>query len=150
MDKRRPSKGLAGIYLFLAAMLASGCTAGYDLVEKGMGAVELLTPGDRYMAITYANAYQDGIYLVVSGSIVAKSSESPPAGYDAHVDVAVLAPDGKLADKRSLDILLGESSRHEFRIRFPYFAKLGTLLRVAYHGGLRLTDDVSNCGETFQ
>jgi len=102
---------------------------------------------DRYAAITETELYQDGDCLLVTGSVEEISADFLPAGYDAHVDVAVLAPDRKVARKRSIRISLAEGVQSDFKVRFPYFAERGTVVRFAYHSDRRLADGAPNCGE---
>jgi hypothetical protein len=147
MDRKIRSKGFIGLLICLVALLVSGCTATYDLIETGVGSIELAASGDRYAAITEADLYQDGAYLVVSGSVEERFVSLSPVNYSAHVDVAVLTPDGKPASKRSLKISLEESSQSDFEVRFSYFAEPGTRVRLAYHSNRRLIEGVPNCGE---
>ncbi|HOV86602.1 MAG TPA: hypothetical protein PLM79_09585 [Syntrophobacteraceae bacterium] len=147
MSTKTLSKGLTGLFIYLVALSASGCTTGYDLLDTGMGSIELVASRDRYAAITETELYQDGDCLLVTGSVEEISADFLPAGYDAHVDVAVLAPDRKVARKRSIRISLAEGVQSDFKVRFPYFAERGTVVRFAYHSDRRLADGAPNCGE---
>jgi hypothetical protein len=147
MHVNKQPKKLAALLVCLLVLSVSGCTTSYDLIETGAAAIELATSGDSCAAITDVNLTQNGDCLIISGSVQERSNAWLPADYDAHVDVAVFAPDGKLAQKRSLRISLEESSQSAFEVRFPYIADRGTLVRFAYHSDRRLAEGVPNCGQ---
>lgn len=139
----RFSTFLVGIF----ALSVCGCTTGYDLLDTGMGSIEMAAAGDRYAAITETNLYQDGGYLVITGLVEEKPMATPPTAYNPHVDVAVFSPDGTLSLKRSVAITLQESLESEFKIRLPYLAERGARVRFAYHGNRQLAEESVNCPE---
>jgi hypothetical protein len=139
---------IGGFIVCTFAVAFWGCTASYDLIENGTGSIEIIAAGDEYASITELDLYQDGRYLVISGNVEEKDHRRPPDGYDAHVDMAVFAPNGKLVKRRSAGISpAGGIEESLFKVRVPYLAEEGTLVRFAYHSGHPLAGGGLNCGD---
>jgi hypothetical protein len=137
--------------LLIVALVAFGCaTQGINLVQNHTASVEIVCAGDEKAFVEEANVYQDGTDLVIEGYVKRKSRWLPPKDYEAHVDMAVLSPDGKLVYKASAGILpmpRVKSLQAPFSARFPFVAAQGTMVRLAYHRFQSQPSQIFDCGQ---
>ena len=115
-------------------IIISGCaTDRVDLVDAGVLSLEQHTTGKVYIA--WSDAYKDGDGFVVTGVLRRRDTVGLPI--KAHVDIAILSPDGTIIDEsRSSDVyvprrIIGRGqSLKRFRVRFSNIPPQGSLVRL--------------------
>jgi hypothetical protein len=144
--KRRRGAGLFAVCM--AIVILTGCATGANLVKIGRAAIETAVSGDDYIRIHDANIYQDGNELKVSGKVKQIGSYLPRA-YNAHVDLAVLSPQGTVVKYGSAGFARTSNIKrhHEawFSARFPLVAEQGTKIILAYHRLETSNSKTSDC-----
>jgi hypothetical protein len=133
--------------IFIAALVLSGCATGRDLAQSSSAALETVVAGDKYITIIEANAYQDGKELTVSGK-VKQIEYCLPRGYNGHVDVAVLAPDGTAMKSGTAKFSRTSNIRSRqatFATKFSLVADHNAKIIMAYHPLEAGNPNVSEC-----
>ena len=115
-------------------IIISGCaTDRVDLVDAGVLSLEQHATGKVYIA--WSDAYKNGDGFVVTGVLRRRDTVGLPI--KAHVDIAILSPDGTIIDEsRSSDVyvprrIIGRGqSLKRFRVRFSNIPPQGSLVRL--------------------
>jgi hypothetical protein len=136
MDKRHLRRGIVTCFAVTVAIV-SGCAANrVDLVDTGVLALEPHAEGK--VTIAWCSAYRDKEGLVIAGVLTRQDHVGLPI--KAHVDVAVLSPDGHTLDEsRTPDVyvparITGRGQKlKRFEVRFPHIPPQGSLVRLVCH-----------------
>ena len=125
------------ILLVVTAAIVSGCAANrVDLVRAGVLTLEPHAEGK--VTIAWSSAYKDNGSLVIAGVLTRHDHVGLPIR--THVDITVLAPDGRTLDEsRTPDIYVpahvtgrGQSLKR-FEVRFPHLPPQGSSVRLVCH-----------------
>lgn len=141
--------GRAAACLVAAAMLG-GCASGNDLIAAGRVAVE---PHIDQTLRRPPEVYEDKGDLVIAGRL----ERGLPRDLGGHIDVAVIAPDGRAVYDAQVNYKAGTTSTHEwsgpkdavfrrarthrtgsygvYSIRFPGLPPEGSLVKVRHEPG---------------
>lgn len=140
MMKTLLSVSLIAMGFSVLSVVISGCTANrVDLVDTGTLSLKQHNTGKVYIA--WSGAYEQGDVFVIRG--VLRRRECVGAAIRAHVDVAVLSPNGTILDEaRSSDIyvarrITGRSylSFERFKICLANITDIGSSVRLVSHSG---------------
>jgi len=128
------------IFLAVTPALISGCaTDRVDLVDSGVLTLEQHSTGKVFIA--WSSAYEDGDGFVVAGVLMRHDHVGLPVR--AHVDAAILSPDGRVLDEsRTPDIYVpphvtGRAQKlRRFKVRFTNVPPQGSSVRLVCHSAL--------------
>jgi hypothetical protein len=134
---------------FLVVVFLVGCAGNSDLVKAGFFKVGASSPTG--IKITGTKVHNDDGTLVVSGRLMrtyrAKS-------YPGHVDIAIVAPDGRIVDQASVKNKLpfvGRSKRKNssFKARFATVPPEGSTIHVIFHRKGSPETTLFDCGSNI-
>ena len=133
--------GLASSLAALATVLLPACGCAprrADLVREGT--VRVQTHPSPRVEIFWVSACQHGEHVDVTGH--ARSSHRSGFASHGHIDISLLAPDGRLlAEQRTQDIHIPAYRRRQapsgrrFHACLPISPPSGSTLRMAFHSG---------------
>ena len=133
MKKKVLSLVIAMVFGTLTIIISGCATDRVDLVDAGVLSLEQHATGKVYIA--WSDAYKKGEGFVVTGVLRRRDTVGLPI--KAHVDIAILSPDGTIIDEsRSSDVyvprrIIGRGqSQQRFRVRFSNIPPQGSLVRL--------------------
>ena len=136
MKKKVLSLVIAMVFGTLTIIISGCATDRVDLVDAGVLSLEQHTTGKVYIA--WSDAHEDGDGFIVTGVLRRRDTVGLPI--KAHVDVAILSPDGTVIDEsRSSDVyvprrIIGRGqSLQRFRVRFSNIPPPGSSVRLVSH-----------------
>ena len=121
----------------VAALFMSGCSLNSAaLTDERTVSIERLHSKVKGIYFHDVHAYRDGNELVISGNVKRRYTSIP--GNTGHVDVAIVAPDGKVVESVSAAYSPKAISKRShpgshFEVRLPIDLQKGSTVKVAIH-----------------